>query len=70
MAKLFGKMFEKLKGGLTKTRNGLTDKINHVLKRTVAIDDDMYDELEELLITSDVGMETTMEIIDRLKDMI
>ena len=46
MAKLFGKMFEKLKGGLTKTRNGLTDKINHVLKRTVAIDDDMYDELE------------------------
>ena len=70
MAKLFGKMFEKLKGGLTKTRNGLTDKINHVLKRTVAIDDDMYDELEEILITSDVGMETTMEIIDRLKDKI
>ena len=70
MAKLFGKMFEKLKVGLTKTRNGLTDKINHVLKRTVAIDDDMYDELEEILITSDVGMETTMEIIDRLKDKI
>ena len=63
---MFGKIFDKLKDGLTKTRNGLTDKINEAVK----IDDDLYDELEEALITSDIGMETTLEIIDRLKDKI
>ncbi len=67
---MFGKIFDKLKDGLTKTRNGLTDKINEVLKLAVKIDDDLYDELEEALITSDIGMETTLEIIDRLKDKI
>lgn len=67
---MFGKLFDKLKSGLTKTRNGLTDKINEVLKLAVTIDDDLYDELEEILITSDIGMDTTMEIIDRLKDKI
>ena len=67
---MFNKFFDKLKTGLTKTRNGLTDKINEVLKLTVTIDDDLYDELEEILITSDIGMDTTCEIIDRLKDKI
>lgn len=67
---MFGNLFDKLKSGLTKTRNGLTDKINEVLKLAVTIDDDLYDELEEILITSDIGMDTTMEIIDRLKDKI
>lgn len=65
-----GKFFNRLKEGLTKTRDGLTDKINEVLKLAVTIDDDLYDELEEVLITADIGMATTMEIIDRLKDKI
>ncbi|SHE60961.1 signal recognition particle-docking protein FtsY [Clostridium fallax] len=64
---MFGGLFEKLKSGLTKTRDNLTDKINEVLNIAVTIDDDLYDELEEILITSDIGMDTTIEIIDRLK---
>ena len=64
---MFGNLFNKLKEGLTKTRDGLTDKINEVLKIAITIDDDLYEELEEILITSDVGMDTTIDIIDRLK---
>lgn len=67
---MFGGLFNKLKEGLSKTRDNLTDKINETLKLAVAIDDDLYDELEEALITSDVGMETTMAIIENLKKKI
>ncbi|HEY5525413.1 MAG TPA: signal recognition particle-docking protein FtsY [Clostridium sp.] len=67
---MFGNLFDKLKAGLSKTRDGLTDKINEVLKLAVTIDEDLYEELEEILITSDIGMETTMEIIERLKNKI
>ncbi len=64
---MFGKLFDKLKTGLTKTRDGLQDKINEALNLAVTIDDDLYEELEEILIISDIGMDTTVEIIDRLK---
>ncbi|MGU8334264.1 signal recognition particle-docking protein FtsY [Clostridium perfringens] len=64
---MFGELFDKLKTGLTKTRDNLTDKINEALNLAVTIDDDMYEELEEALIMSDIGMDTTVEIIDRLK---
>ena len=67
---MFGKLFNNLKNGLTKTRNALTDKINEALNLAVSIDDDLYEELEEILIMADIGMDTTMEIIDRLKDKI
>lgn len=67
---MFNKFFDKLKSGLSKTRDGLTDKINEALKLAITIDDDLYDELEEILITSDVGMDTTVEIIGRLKKII
>ncbi|MGL5067097.1 MAG: signal recognition particle-docking protein FtsY [Sarcina sp.] len=67
---MFGGLFNKLKDGLSKTRDNLTDKINETLKLAVAIDDDLYDELEEALITSDVGMETTVAIIENLKKKI
>ena len=67
---MFGKLFNNLKSGLTKTRNALTDKINEALNLAVSIDDDLYEELEEILIMADIGMDTTMEIIDRLKDKI
>ena len=42
---MFGKLFDKLKDGLSKTRNGLTDKINEALKLAVTIDEDLYEEL-------------------------
>ena len=67
---MFGKLFNNLKNGLTKTRNALTDKINEALNLAVTIDDDLYEELEEILIMADIGMDTTMEIIERLKDKI
>ena len=64
---MFGNLFNKLKEGLTKTRDGLTDKINEVLNLAITIDEDLYEELEEILIVSDVGMETTVDIIERLR---
>lgn len=67
---MFGNLFNKLKDGLTKTRDGLTDKINEVLKIAITIDEDLYEELEEILITSDVGMDTTIDIIERLRTKI
>ena len=67
---MLGKFFDKLKTGLSKTRDNLTDKINEALNIAIAIDDDLYEELEEILIMSDIGMETTIEIIDRLKEKI
>lgn len=67
---MFGNLFNKLKDGLTKTRDGLTDKINEALKLAITIDEDLYEELEEILITSDVGMDTTIDIIERLRNKI
>lgn len=67
---MFGKLFDNLKSGLSKTRNALTDKINEALNLAITIDDDLYEELEEILITSDIGMDTTLEIIEKLKDKI
>lgn len=64
---MFGGFFEKLKSGLTKTKTGFTDKISDMLNLYVTIDEDMYEELEEILITSDIGAQTSLEIIDRLK---
>jgi len=67
---LFGNLFNKLKEGLTKTRDGLTDKINEVLNLAITIDEELYEELEEILIISDVGMDTTVDIIERLRNKI
>lgn len=59
--------FEKLKSGLTKTRENITGKMNEVLGLAMTIDEDLFEELEEVLITSDVGYETSMELIERLR---
>ncbi|MGL5084654.1 MAG: signal recognition particle receptor subunit alpha, partial [Clostridium sp.] len=67
---MFGKLFDNLKSGLSKTRDALTDKINEALNLAVSIDDDLYDELEEILIMSDIGMDTTLAIINKLKEKI
>jgi fused signal recognition particle receptor len=64
---MFGKFFDKLKGGLTKTRDSFTEKVTEVLNLAVTIDDDLYEELEEILIMSDIGYETTVDIIEKLK---
>lgn len=62
--------FDKLKNGLEKTKNNLTGKITGMLSRAVTIDEELYEQLEEILITADIGVETTMYIIDRLKEKI
>lgn len=67
---MFGKFFNNLKTGLTKTKNALTDKINETLKIAITIDEDLYEELEEILVMADIGMDTTIDIIERLKDKI
>ncbi|MCI6692764.1 MULTISPECIES: signal recognition particle-docking protein FtsY [unclassified Clostridium] len=67
---MFGKIFDNLKNGLSKTKDALTDKINETLKLAITIDEDLYEELEEILVMSDIGMDTTIEIINRLKDKI
>lgn len=64
---MFGGFFDKLKQGLSKTKDNFTDKINEVLNLAVTIDDDLYEELEEILVTADIGIETSMELIERLR---
>lgn len=64
---IFGKIFDNLKTGLSKTKDALTDRINETLKLAISIDEDLYEELEEILVMSDIGMDTTIEIINRLK---
>lgn len=62
--------FDKLKAGLDKARKDMTDKIDGLLKSYSKIDEELFDDLEEILVTADVGINTTMEIIDRLKDRV
>ncbi len=64
---MFGGFFDKLKDGLSKTRNSITEKVSEVLKLAITINDELYEELEEILITSDIGVETSIFIIEELK---
>ena len=62
--------FQKLKEGLTKTRDELISKVDDIFGNYVKIDDDLFDELEEALITSDIGVDTSLYLIDELKEKI
>ncbi|WP_265443614.1 signal recognition particle-docking protein FtsY [Acetivibrio straminisolvens] len=59
--------FDKLKEGLRKTKNTITERIDKVLVSFGKIDEELFEELEEILITSDVGIDTSMKIIENLK---
>ncbi len=61
-------LFDKLKNSLSKTKESINEKFNTVLKTFKKIDDDLFDELEEVLITADLGVNTSMEIIERLRE--
>lgn len=63
-------LFKRLKDGLSKTKQGITGKIEDLIKSYQKIDEDLFEEIEEILITADLGVETTMEIIDDLKDRV
>ncbi|PSL51162.1 fused signal recognition particle receptor [Salsuginibacillus halophilus] len=58
---------EKFKDGLAKTRDSFAGKMNDLMARYRKVDEDFFEELEELLIGADVGVETVMELIDELK---
>ena len=62
--------FEKLKAGLQKTKASFNEKINNVFKNFRKVDEELLEELEEALILSDVGFETTEKIIEKLRDKI
>lgn len=62
--------FDKLKQGLSKTKESFNEKVNNVFKNFRKVDEDLLEELEEALIMSDVGMETSMKIIENLRDKI
>ena len=62
--------FEKLKQGLGKTKENFNDKINNVFSSFRRVDENLLEELEEVLIMSDIGVDTSIEIISRLRNKI
>ena len=62
--------FRRLSEGLSKTRNSIVSGIDSIFRGFSAIDDDFYEELEEILIMSDVGINATTKIIDNLKEKV
>ena len=62
--------FDKLKQGLFKTKNAIVGKIDDLFKKFVKVDEDLFDELEELLISADIGVATTDEILEELRDTV
>ena len=62
--------FDKLKQGLSKTKTSFEEKINNVFSNFRKVDEELLEELEEALIMSDVGVETSTKIIGNLRDRI
>ena len=60
-------IFDKFREGLTKTRSGLVEKIAAIVKGR-ALDDEFYEELEEILIQADVGVETSLNLVARVRE--
>lgn len=62
--------FAKIKSGLSKTRNNILSSVDNVLKSFVKIDEDLFEELEEALIMADIGVETSLYIIEKLREKV
>lgn len=62
--------FDRLKQGLKKTRKNLIGRVESVIRSYKTIEPGLFDEIEELLVTADIGVNTAMEIIDRVKERI
>lgn len=63
-------LFSRLMEGLSKTKSNIMGRVDDILNSYTKIDEDLLEELEEVLITADVGLTTTMDIIDQLRVMI
>lgn len=59
---------EKFRDGLSKTRKSFSDKMNNLVKRYRKVDEEFFEELEDILIESDVGMTTVLDLVEQLKD--
>ena len=62
--------FDKLKNGLGKTRNAIAEQVNNVFKAFVKVDEELFENLEEALIMADMGVETSVFIIEKLRDRV
>ena len=62
--------FDKIKAGLTKTRNAMANTVGSVFSGFSEIDDDFYDELEECLILADLGVETSTKAVEQLRQRV
>ena len=62
--------FSRLVQGLTKTRNNIVSGIDSIFSGFSAIDDDFYEEIEETLIMGDIGIQTTMSIVEHLRQTV
>ncbi len=62
--------FARLRDGLGKTRNSISDKVSEVFKSFKRIDEEFYEELEEALILADIGAQTSIEIVERLRERV
>ena len=62
--------FDKLKNGLNKTKTSFNDKINNVFSNFRKVDEELLEELEEILIMSDIGVNTSVKIISNLRNRI
>ncbi|MGN1093260.1 MAG: signal recognition particle-docking protein FtsY, partial [Monoglobaceae bacterium] len=60
--------FSKIKESLSKTKNSINEKLETVINTFKSVDEELFEELEEVLITADLGVNTSVEIIDRLRD--
>ncbi|MEQ8200989.1 MAG: signal recognition particle-docking protein FtsY [Syntrophomonadaceae bacterium] len=60
-------LMERFKVGLTKTRKNIGDKIDNLIKSTRKLDDEFWEELEDILIQADVGMNTSLELVDKIR---
>lgn len=60
--------FNKLKSGLAKTKSAILGKIDGLFRMFTKVDEELFEELEELLISADIGVNTTMELLDELRE--
>jgi fused signal recognition particle receptor len=63
------KLWSRLTGGLQKTRSKLANGIEDLVRRRPKLDDELFDELEEILISADVGPSLTEEIVEKLREV-
>ena len=67
---MLGKLLDRFKKGLTKTRQGMFGRIREIIRRKPSLDEETLEEIEEILIQADVGVDATMRIIDSLRERV